>query len=132
MFWIWSCAFYLAFQGSLVARLTWWEFSWDIMEPITYLISFTTTTLALFYFAVTRSDYTFESLYDKLKNRKQRSLFKVNSFDDPKYHALKAQVAEQELELKSYGAFPLPEEIPTPTPTAPASPASPAAASLAK
>jgi len=25
-----------------VARLTWWELSWDIMEPVTYMLTFTT------------------------------------------------------------------------------------------
>lgn len=30
------------FQAGLVARLTWWELSWDIMEPVTYMLTFTT------------------------------------------------------------------------------------------
>ncbi len=29
-------------QGAFVARLTWWELSWDIMEPVTYMITFGT------------------------------------------------------------------------------------------
>ena len=29
-------------QAGLVARLTWWELSWDIMEPVTYMLTFTT------------------------------------------------------------------------------------------
>lgn len=34
--WAWFGAVYLTLQGAAVARLTWWEFSWDIME-VTYI-----------------------------------------------------------------------------------------------
>ena len=31
---------YMVFQWSALARLTWWEYSWDIMEPVTYFITY--------------------------------------------------------------------------------------------
>jgi hypothetical protein len=30
-------------QFGLLARLTWWEYSWDIMEPITYFVTYGTS-----------------------------------------------------------------------------------------
>ena len=38
---LWS-GIYLAAQFSLLARLVWVEFNWDIMEPITYFVTFGT------------------------------------------------------------------------------------------
>ena len=29
----------MAAQYGVLARLTWWEYSWDIMEPVTYFIT---------------------------------------------------------------------------------------------
>jgi len=30
----------MGLQFGLLARLTWWEYSWDIMEPVTYFVGF--------------------------------------------------------------------------------------------
>ena len=34
---IWSMVSYLTLQSIVVTRLTFWDLSWDIMEPITYM-----------------------------------------------------------------------------------------------
>ncbi|XP_078658847.1 calcium uniporter protein, mitochondrial-like [Branchiostoma floridae x Branchiostoma belcheri] len=44
----------MALQFGVLARLTWWEYSWDIMEPVTYFITYGTAMAAYAYFAVTR------------------------------------------------------------------------------
>ena len=31
---------FMAAQGGLMARLTYWEYSWDIMEPITFFLTY--------------------------------------------------------------------------------------------
>ena len=31
---------YMCLQFGILARLTWWEYSWDIMEPVTYFITY--------------------------------------------------------------------------------------------
>lgn len=36
------------------ARLTWWEYSWDIMEPVTYFFTYGTSMAMMFYFVLTR------------------------------------------------------------------------------
>lgn len=41
-------------QFGILARLTWWEYSWDIMEPVTYFITYGTTMAMYAYFVVTR------------------------------------------------------------------------------
>jgi hypothetical protein len=41
-------------QFGFLARLTWWEYSWDIMEPVTYFITYGTTIAMYAYFVLTK------------------------------------------------------------------------------
>ncbi len=44
----------MGLQFGLLARLTWWEYSWDIMEPVTYFVGYGTTMAMYAYYVVTR------------------------------------------------------------------------------
>ena len=46
-------------QFGLLARLTWWEYSWDIMEPVTYFVTYGTAMAMYAYFVVTRQASTY-------------------------------------------------------------------------
>ena len=35
-------------------RLTWWEYSWDIMEPVTYFVTYGTAMAAYAYYVLTK------------------------------------------------------------------------------
>lgn len=39
------------------AYLTWWELSWDVMEPVAYILSLSYSLLAYLYFLYTRGSY---------------------------------------------------------------------------
>ena len=41
-------------QFGALARLTWWEYSWDIMEPITYFVTYGTSIAAFAYYVLTK------------------------------------------------------------------------------
>jgi calcium uniporter protein, mitochondrial len=41
-------------QFGFMARLTWWEYSWDIMEPVTYFVGYATTIAMFAYYVITR------------------------------------------------------------------------------
>ena len=45
---------YMAWQFGFLARLTWWEYSWDIMEPVTYFVTYGTSLIVYAYFVLTR------------------------------------------------------------------------------
>lgn len=40
-------------QFGVLARLTWWEYSWDIMEPVTYFVTYGTVMGAFAYYCLT-------------------------------------------------------------------------------
>ncbi|VEL27660.1 unnamed protein product [Protopolystoma xenopodis] len=44
----------MGLQFGILARLTWWEYSWDIMEPVTYFVGYGTSMAIYAYYVTTR------------------------------------------------------------------------------
>ena len=44
----------MGLQFGILARLTWWEYSWDIMEPVTYFVTYGTSMAMMAYYVVTK------------------------------------------------------------------------------
>ncbi|KFO60479.1 hypothetical protein N302_14060, partial [Corvus brachyrhynchos] len=94
------CLAYMATQFGILARLTWWEYSWDIMEPVTYFITYGSAMAMYAYFVMTRQEYVYPDARDR-----QYLLFfhkgaKKTRFDLEKYNQLKDAIAQAELDLK--------------------------------
>lgn len=51
---IWTGLALLSVQGGALAYLTWWVYSWDVMEPVTYFITYTTSMGAFAYYVLTK------------------------------------------------------------------------------
>lgn len=51
---VWLGLASMGIQCGLFARLTWWEYSWDIMEPVTYFATYTTLIAGFAYFMLTK------------------------------------------------------------------------------
>ena len=50
----WAGLGLMSVQFGVLARLTWWEYSWDIMEPITYFVTYGTAMACYAYFVLTK------------------------------------------------------------------------------
>ncbi|XP_039486814.1 calcium uniporter protein, mitochondrial isoform X2 [Drosophila santomea] len=90
----------MSVQFGILARLTWWEYSWDIMEPVTYFVTYGTTMAMYAYYCVTKREYMMEDV----KNREfsltlYRNAKKVQ-FDVEHYNELKRKSAELEYNLR--------------------------------
>ncbi|XP_031458813.1 calcium uniporter protein, mitochondrial isoform X3 [Phasianus colchicus] len=97
---LWGGLAYMATQFGILARLTWWEYSWDIMEPVTYFITYGSAMAMYAYFVMTRQEYVYPDARDR-----QYLLFfhkgaKKSRFDLEKYNQLKDAIAQAELDLK--------------------------------
>mmetsp|Transcript_49833 Transcript_49833/g.75814 ORF Transcript_49833/g.75814 Transcript_49833/m.75814 type:complete len:310 (-) Transcript_49833:14-943(-) len=85
----------------LVARMTWWELSWDIVEPITYMITYSTATALLFYFCFTRVEYQYESLFHRMVEKRKAKLYRRNDFNIARYEELTKAIAENSKKLET-------------------------------
>ncbi len=110
----------MCFQFGFFARLTWWEYSWDIMEPVTYFAGYFNAMVAYAYYLITRQVSTCftpklgsnkahfvvfqEYILPDVKDRSFLLSFykksKKTEFDVAKYNELKDKIAQIEIDLK--------------------------------
>uniref|UniRef100_A0A4X2K8H3 Calcium uniporter regulatory subunit MCUb n=1 Tax=Vombatus ursinus TaxID=29139 RepID=A0A4X2K8H3_VOMUR len=97
---LWTGLALMSTQGGILAWLTWWVYSWDIMEPVTYFITFGSSMTFFAYFLLTRQDYS----YSLIKNRQFLYFFhkrlKKKDFDVQQYNKLKEDLEEAEESLQ--------------------------------
>ncbi|KAJ9167415.1 hypothetical protein P3X46_022069 [Hevea brasiliensis] len=75
-------------QVGLFFRLTFWEFSWDVMEPIGFFVTTTGIIIGYAYFLFTSRDPTYQDLMKRLFLSRQRKLFKKQKFDVERFKEL--------------------------------------------
>ncbi|XP_071720556.1 calcium uniporter protein 6, mitochondrial-like [Rutidosis leptorrhynchoides] len=73
-------AFSLA-QIGLFFRLTFWEFSWDVMEPVAFFATTSGLIVGYAYFLITSRDPTYQDLMKRLFLSRRRKLIKKHNFD---------------------------------------------------
>jgi len=100
---MWGFFGYLTAQTAVLARLTWWEFSWDIMEPITYFITMSGTWFALLYTMITKEEYGHESFHSRMARKKLESLMAKMGISPDKHASIIRRIQEIEADLKSHG-----------------------------
>jgi len=96
----WAGLGLMACQFGILARLTWWEYSWDIMEPVTYFVTYGTAIACYAYFTLTRQEY----LYPDAADRQRLMLFhkkaRKHRWDVEKYNRIKQGINTVELDLQ--------------------------------
>ncbi|KAH6814456.1 calcium uniporter [Perilla frutescens var. frutescens] len=68
-------------QVGLFFRLTFWEFSWDVMEPIAFFTTTAGIVIGYAYFLITSRDPSYQDLLKRLFLSRQRKLIKRHNFD---------------------------------------------------
>ncbi|XAR64106.1 hypothetical protein NMG60_11024317 [Bertholletia excelsa] len=79
---------YLVLQTAGFMRLTFWELSWDVMEPICFFVTSMHFALAYAFFLRTCIEPSFEGYFHRRFRTKQRKLMKAHNFDVEKYNEL--------------------------------------------
>lgn len=92
--------FHCATAGFL-ARLTWWEYSWDIMEPVTYFVGAGYGLAAFFYFMIRGQEYQLLGLSASLFVRAFYRHAKKTDFDVDTFNALVEEKCKTEEALRS-------------------------------
>ncbi|XP_035906065.1 calcium uniporter protein, mitochondrial isoform X2 [Anopheles stephensi] len=105
----------MSVQFGVLARLTWWEYSWDIMEPVTYFVTYGTAMAAYAYFVLTKQEYLLPDVKDRQHLITLHKAAKKAGVNLAEYNDIKRQIAEIEHDLRRL-RDPLYMHLPAPPP----------------
>ncbi|XP_010472374.1 PREDICTED: calcium uniporter protein 2, mitochondrial-like [Camelina sativa] len=86
---LWAGLGYLILQTAGFMRLTFWELSWDVMEPICFYVTSMYFMAGYAFFLRTSKEPSFEGFYQSRFEAKQRKLMNEYEFDLERYDELK-------------------------------------------
>ncbi|XP_047521468.1 calcium uniporter protein, mitochondrial [Pieris napi] len=86
-------------QFGVLARLTWWEYSWDIMEPVTYFVTYGTAMAAYAYFVLTKQEYVLPDVKDRQHLITLHKKAKKIGLDINQYNHLKDEIDKLQKDL---------------------------------
>jgi hypothetical protein len=78
----------VAAQWAALFRLTYWELSWDVIEPIGFFVGGINSMASIAWFLWTRQDFTFESMHQRFMTTYERKAFEESGFDIVDYNRL--------------------------------------------
>ncbi|TKY55793.1 Calcium uniporter protein 2 [Spatholobus suberectus] len=106
---LWAGLGFLLVQTAAFMRLTFWELSWDVMEPICFYVTSMYFMAGYTFFLRTSKEPCFEGFYQSRFSSKQKRLMKLHNFDVARYNELRAAAPlapSSELD-SSIGHYPL-------------------------
>lgn len=87
---LWGGLGFLVVQTAAFMRLTFWELTWDVMEPICFYVTSMYCIGGYTFFLRTSKEPSFEGFYQSRFSTKQRRLMKIANFDIQRYNQLRA------------------------------------------
>ncbi|KAL4581873.1 hypothetical protein LXL04_006407 [Taraxacum kok-saghyz] len=92
---LWGGLGYLVVQTAAFMRLTFWELSWDVMEPICFYVTSMYFMIGYAFFIRTAREPSFEAIFHSRFRVKQMKLMKMEGFDYQKYNEMKKACGSQ-------------------------------------
>ncbi|KAL9267357.1 Calcium uniporter protein 1, mitochondrial-like protein [Drosera capensis] len=86
---LWCGLGYLLVQTAVFMRLTFWELSWDVMEPICFYLTSAYFMAGYTFFLRTSKEPSFEGFFKSRFASKQKRLFEEQNFDIQRYNELR-------------------------------------------
>ncbi|XP_060525828.1 calcium uniporter protein, mitochondrial [Cylas formicarius] len=97
---VWAGLGLMSAQFGILARLTWWEYSWDIMEPVTYFVTYGTAMACYAYFVLTKEEYVLTDIKDRQHLLVLHGKAKKLGVDLDRYNHLKDEIHKIEYQLR--------------------------------
>lgn len=98
---LWGGLGYLVVQTIGFMRLTFWELSWDVMEPICFYVTSVYFMAGYAFFLQTSKEPSFEGFYQSRFDSKQKRLMKLQNFDIDRYNELRKIIGASDFHEKS-------------------------------
>ncbi|GMR45507.1 hypothetical protein PMAYCL1PPCAC_15702 [Pristionchus mayeri] len=111
---MWGLFAVMGVQTGLFARLTWWEYSWDIMEPVTYFSTYLTVIGSAAYYLHTKQSFEYPLAKNRIFTKRFHKKAKIEGFDVDLYMSTVGRVERLREELKRL-RDPLFHHLPIPT-----------------
>lgn len=86
---LWLGLAYMVIQTAAFMRLTFWELSWDVMEPICFYVTSIYCMAGYAFFLRTSKEPSFEGFFQSRFTSKQKRLMELNNFELEKYNELR-------------------------------------------
>lgn len=85
---LWCGLVFLVVQTAGFMRLTFWELTWDVMEPICFYLTSIYFMASYAFFLRTSMEPSFQGFYQSRLAAKQKQLVKLYNFDVKRYSEL--------------------------------------------
>ncbi|KAJ7178144.1 DUF607-domain-containing protein [Mycena filopes] len=90
----------LAIYWGTVARLTFWDYGWDVMEPITYLSGLSTVMAGYLWFLYQGREVSYTSVLDRSISARRETLYKNRGFDIERWMDLVSEAKSLRSEIR--------------------------------
>ncbi|KAJ7624492.1 DUF607-domain-containing protein [Roridomyces roridus] len=90
----------LAVYWGGVARLTFWDYGWDVMEPITYLSGLSTVMAGYLWFLYQGREVSYSSVLDRSIDSRRETLYKARGFDIEQWLDLSSEARRLRSEIR--------------------------------
>lgn len=84
---------FLVLQAAVLFDWTYIHFDWNLVEPITYLIGYSATWIALGWYGAVKSEFSYDTLQEAVEERYRVKLYRQHDFHLERYEKLKNEVA---------------------------------------
>ncbi|KPI89541.1 hypothetical protein ABL78_1309 [Leptomonas seymouri] len=91
----------LIFQSVVLFDWTYIHFDWNLVEPITYLIGYSATWIAIIWYGALQRELSYDALRRVFLEKQCRALYAQHEFDVERYAKVKMEVAKLEKVLRS-------------------------------
>lgn len=83
----------LAAQWGILFRLTYWELSWDVIEPVGFFVGGCSSLLSFAWFLRTQRDFSYETMHKRFMSGYERRAFEKADFNVQEFNRLKQERA---------------------------------------
>ncbi|CAD5216115.1 unnamed protein product [Bursaphelenchus xylophilus] len=97
---LWGGLITMGIQTGIFARLTWIDYSWDIVEPCTYFATFSTVIATFGYYIYTKQSFEYDSAQQRVFTQQFHKRAKKAKFDIKEYNQLKSLEHEIKEDLR--------------------------------